>query len=592
MSVAKMGFLVDRLNRDCAPLQFLRELTKNAIEGIERLGDQGGELRWDVDWNRVDLLGQDSAQKLCIVDTGLGMSGPEMVEYINKLSSSIHEQSDTGNFGVGAKISAAPLNPEGLVYLSWKAGVGSMIHLYKDENSGEYGLRRFDNGEFWQKIQDDLRPEPIEDHGTMVVLLGSTPEEATINAPTGTKMARKWILRYLNSRFFSFPPKVTVKVREGWDLPRNDSHNFLRTATGQEQFLTQSSQARGCVDLPESNARVHWWILRDDVDLNSGHYTPGGHVAALYQNELYELVYGPAGYARLQSFGVVFGAERVVLYLEPTGSSMHLLSANTARTQLLLSNEQLEWSQYAAEFRDVMPQELRDYQDSIGVSSNSDHQKAIRDRLKTISDLFRFGRYRPKPGGIHRAVSSENTGGTDSDVEERARKEASKSSDKRSQRRGDIYALFTDEQGVEADFINAPSSPDAVWVSVEDGTRSSTDGLDDRAARFLPDQNKLLINADFRAFTDMTDRWENRYSDVPGAHATVQDVVREWFEQQLIETVMSALALKTGGKWSMQELGELWNETALTAAVLPRYHIDLSIKRVLGQRLGKMKQAA
>jgi hypothetical protein len=68
--------------------------------------------------------------------------------------------------------------------------------------------------------------------------------------------------------------------------------------------------------------------------------------------------------------------------------------------------------------------------------------------------------------------------------------------------------------------------------------------------------------------------------------------VREWFEQQLIETVMSALALKQSGKWSMQELGDLWSETALTAAILPRYHIDMNIKRVLGQRLGRIAQAA
>lgn len=69
-------------------------------------------------------------------------------------------------------------------------------------------------------------------------------------------------------------------------------------------------------------------------------------------------------------------------------------------------------------------------------------------------------------------------------------------------------------------------------------------------------------------------------------------MTREWFEQQLIETVMSALALKQGGKWSMSELAQLWDETALTAAVLPRYHIDMSIKRVLGQRIGKVASAA
>ena len=48
-----------------------------------------------------------------------------------------------------------------------------------------------------------------------------------------------------------------------------------------------------------------------------------------------------------------------------------------------------------------------------------------------------------------------------------------------------------------------------------------------------------------------------------GAQATVREVVHEWFEQQLIETVMSAQALKSTGKWSLQELESLWSESAL-----------------------------
>jgi hypothetical protein len=90
----------------------------------------------------------------------------------------------------------------------------------------------------------------------------------------------------------------------------------------------------------------------------------------------------------------------------------------------------------------------------------------------------------------------------------------------------------------------------------------------------------------------MVDRWCISYQSVPGAEATVKEVVHEWFEQQLIETVMSAQALKSGGKWSIQELEKLWSEEALTAAVLPRWHIDQSIKRNLGVRLGSLKQAA
>src|SRR5680860_520471 len=127
MSVDKMGFLIDKLFDDCAPLQFVRELTKNCVESINRLPEPAGEIRWDVDWKRFNLTNEREV-KLCVIDTGDGMSGPEMVQYINKLSASISRQSKTGNFGVGAKISAAPLNHEGLVYLSWTQGL-SLIHI-------------------------------------------------------------------------------------------------------------------------------------------------------------------------------------------------------------------------------------------------------------------------------------------------------------------------------------------------------------------------------------------------------------------------------------------------------------------------------
>ena len=64
------------------------------------------------------------------------MTGEEMEEYINQLSSSMHGQSSTGNFGVGAKIAAATRNHAGLVYLEWKDGVGYMTHLWRDPTGG------------------------------------------------------------------------------------------------------------------------------------------------------------------------------------------------------------------------------------------------------------------------------------------------------------------------------------------------------------------------------------------------------------------------------------------------------------------------
>lgn len=123
MTVANMTFLINRLGDDCGPLQFVRELTQNGLDAIKAMPDGKGSVTWDLDWSYFTLLG---SRKLACIDTGAGMTGPDMVRFINELSSSMHTQSAGGNFGVGAKIAAAPRNPHGMVYKSWRNGIGHM----------------------------------------------------------------------------------------------------------------------------------------------------------------------------------------------------------------------------------------------------------------------------------------------------------------------------------------------------------------------------------------------------------------------------------------------------------------------------------
>src|SRR4051812_28051453 len=87
LSVHDPGFLLDKLGEDCHPLQFLRELTQNSIEAIERTPDKTGEIVWDVDWVPVEL-GERPFFKLSVTDSGVGMTGNEMAHYINQLSAS------------------------------------------------------------------------------------------------------------------------------------------------------------------------------------------------------------------------------------------------------------------------------------------------------------------------------------------------------------------------------------------------------------------------------------------------------------------------------------------------------------------------
>lgn len=578
MTVADMTFLVGKLGSECDSLQFVRELTQNAIEGIQQLPDRQGDVIWDVAWNHHDLLG---VYKLACVDTGSGMTGQEMEEYINKLSSSRHQQSATGNFGVGAKIAAAPRNPHGLLYLSWKDGVGYMVHLWFDPEKKAYGLKRWPKtNEFWTRVSNDLKPPQIGDHGTMVILLGKSDDDVTADPPHGARMPSRWVLRYLNTRYFKFPEGTKVWAREGWTNPRTDTkHNFLREVKGQGPWLNDNAESRGVVSL--ANAHAHWWILRDGIDTDSGHNAGGNHMAALYQDELYELASGRSGIARLQSFGVIFGTRRVVIYVEPVADNDNVVSANTARTQLLIGESPLPWVEWAAEFRDRMPDELVSLQDELGAEAGAtDHKKAIRERLKQIRDLLRFSRIRPSASGSASGESESSNFGGQSSAESAESRTRNRPSGGKGGRSGDLYALFAETGDTPGDPVDGLSEPEVIW-------QDSEEGLEDRAARFLMSSNTLLINGSFRVFTDMIDRWVKVYSQVAGAEGVIRDVVREWFEQQLIETVMSAMALRKAGRWSGQELEALWSEEALTAAVLPRWHIDQSVKRMLGHRLGR-----
>lgn len=594
MTVKNTGFLLDRLGQDCHPLQFLRELTQNSIQAIERTS-KPGEIVWDIDWNQYDLTG---VMKLCIIDTGDGMTGPEMVEHINKLSSSGAEQSLSGNYGVGAKIAAATKNHAGLVYLSWKNGQGSMIHLWRNPVDGTYGLKQQqrDDGTYsdYLEIDDSVKPDNIKDHGTMIVLLGNSEEQNTMEAPAGAPAASRWIAKYLNTRYYNVPKNVGLKAREGWQSPRDDKdRNLMRTLVGQQRYLNEHAVASGTVNL-EPDAMAHWWILKDEParSNNSGFIESSGHMAALYQNELYEIATGRAGTARLQQFGVTFGMQQVVIYVEPSDGSDNRLTTNTSRTNLLINNEPLPWADWATDFREKMPKEIAELvQEKAAQSETPDHSKSIRDRLKPLLDLFKVSRYRPSRlgelqlddaqvvRGGRPATGGANQGSTGG---------ASGNSGKRGGMLGNIYALFEKKDGKPGERVHPDPFPLVKWISVREGTREQKQ-LEDRAAGFIDDQNLLLINADFSVFSDMIDRWHKEFGGSDGIRKTVEDVVHNWFEQALVETIIGVQAMRGRREWPIESIKTALSEEALTAAVMQRYHVINSVKRELGSKLGKLQ---
>ncbi len=598
LTVSNTGFLLDRLGQDCHPLQFLRELTQNAIEAIYRTPEKVGEVIWDVDWTSYELE-QSGVFKLSVTDTGDGMTGEEMVKYINQLSSSLQQQSLSGNYGVGAKIAAATRNHAGLIYLSWQAEQGAMIHLWRDPDSGQYGLRQITrpDGTFghFGPLEDTVKPDVIAKHGTRIVLSGNAEAEDTMKAPEAAASPSRWIAKYLNTRYFTIPSGITIRAREGWEYPRTDhDRNLLRRVTGQGAYLQEHTKASGTVEL--TGALAHWWILGDEPALtqNSGFVESSGHVAALYQNELYELASGRSGTAKLQQFGVLFGYRFVVLYIEPQAGDDVRITTNTARTQLLVNNLPLPWAEWASEFRDKMPPEIEELMEAVAAGAKADDQgESIRERLKEILSLYKVSRYRPAPSGDVLIDEERRTRGGDLQVVREPthrQRGGSARSGTQGGAAGGVYSVFLKKDGAPGKTVRPDVFPDIIWVSIKNGTRDQGD-IEDRAAKFLVEQNTLLINADFRVFADLIDHWVLEYGDKPGVREVVEKSVHDWFAQALVETVIGVQALKDSKEWSVDQIDRALSEEALTATVMSRYHVNNSVKRELGAKLGKLQVA-
>src|SRR5439155_8670866 len=84
-----------------------------------------------------------------------------------------------------------------------------------------------------------------------------------------------------------------------------DDIGTRRTVLGQGEYLRRYATATGSVTL--DGATAYWWIVgehleqkTDPADKYGGRLEARGHTAALYQNELYELMIRRAVMSRLQ----------------------------------------------------------------------------------------------------------------------------------------------------------------------------------------------------------------------------------------------------------------------------------------------------
>lgn len=630
MQVANEAFLLDRLAADAPRAQLYRELTQNAIEAIRRRMAEGddslGVIQWDVDW-----LGVPQGQyKLSVIDNGDGMSALEMQQYLNSLAvqGANNAQSLTGNFGVGAKITALFHNKQGLIYLSWREGRGHMVELHRDDEAGVYGLRLLDDKTgaltYVRPMADAAKPALVGNHGTKVILLGNEAGEQTWRKPDGIAGGEtNWLYKYLNSRYFRLPENITVQVRnlrrdpETWPLrepPAADQTLNFETIRGMKEILDRQvkagtsegpQRAGGMVRLTDVN--VHWWVFEDrevvDKAVNP-RAIPPGHVGIVFQDELYTVRTGNLGRKLMALFGVLYGADGIVLYVEPRESagSVH---ADTGRSRVIVNGQDADsadlWARWGEEFRAHMPVEIEAFIQRLlskdDDSTREERRQRILERLQRIRELLNPSRYRRAPAGTLFAFN-DVTGGSPGDKDgHRAERRESKPGNPGGRKADDYLAQLADEIGEPSEPLNPRAQPpETRWVSTENGLRRDGE-LEDRAADIPGDVLKgdvIRLNEDFRGFRDLFDYFVREVNAEGDDHmvARVHEVVKEWVETQALEIVTAVRALEGTSFWPPDELERALSPEALTTAMMGRYFVIERVRRVLGSEFGKVRQKA
>lgn len=602
MEVHDMTWLLERMHADCSPGQYIREFTQNCIQAFKNLKSSGSRI---IEWGfEIVKVNGQRIRKLTIADNGCGMSGEELIRYIKMLASSKGTKSFKENYGLGARIAGAPLNTAGLQFLSWDKLVGKGVVLCKDPDLQEYGLKRFEQGDGKLDavfdVKDSAKPKFVKEHGTKVVFMGMSEDEDTTRPAAFSDRSKSWLVTWLNRRYHEFPKGILVLAPD-FSTPKPKT----REVTGMKAFLDAQAALKG--DTKLSNATVHWWVLNDaphEKRANSDFYAPGPQVAALYQSELYEMVLGRAATHRLTSFGVTCAQSRIVIYVEPT--VVPGLTTDTARTCLLLNKESLDWPSYGIEFRQKMPKELREFLEQEAAKAQKyDFSEALNERMKKILEILNWKRFRLHRNGECRVdtkafvIEAVETNVPPRRGPEKERKKPEKVAiaittpkppkpPKGPEDDSPLYQ-FIKKRG-EVSTRHDPRLPKVDWISTTNGSREAG-FLDGRAACYLPQENRILANADLEDFRTIIAYIHRDWEETPGSLEVVKEAVYFQITCMLIEAVVGILTRSNSEDWNRETIDRALSQESLTAAVQSRFFILTHAKQLCGTWMGGAKGA-
>ncbi|WP_284948304.1 ATP-binding protein [Acidisoma cladoniae] len=310
LRVANEAFLVASMIERCPKTMMLRELVVNGLEAAAHAVTGG---------KRVVIASRkvDGVRKLCIWNTGHGLSAAELL-HITDLASSLRKiNSLDQNFGMGAKVASLPSNRHGLRYRSCQDGRVSEVMLGYRE--GIYGRLRIgpEGREVVDATQTCLGEQgyDLSYDWTEVLLCGNAAAQDTVADPyAGTPRVNAfWVPHYLANRFFRLPPDVSLSLMPevtGGTGPRD----FIGLDDRRDDFGQTETRST------PSGVKIHYYFdppQGESTRAASGAIAPSSsRSSVVFRGEMYDVREGEQWLADAPVYGIPFGAKYCFAFVE------------------------------------------------------------------------------------------------------------------------------------------------------------------------------------------------------------------------------------------------------------------------------------
>lgn len=626
---------VERNYREGGRHQWVRETLVNSIEaGATR-------VEFGTEWQGVAERG---VWRRVIADNGPGMTPDELLTFFRTYGGSgkpiggIHE-----NYGIGAKCSLFPWNTAGLVIVAWHVEFDepSMIWVRKDPERGTYGLRTWDTDEGGENVvvayaDDELgvdwslvKPDWIDDHGTVIVLLGENYDQDTVLGDPHRDeegVPGVGIVNYLNRRMWDLDG-VTVTVdeyrredRASWPKTpaisvKSELQYGRRTVNGALYYIGYppaeqkgAGKLAGSGTVPLSDGtKIGWYLWEGGGRDGIRNAAAGGYLAAQYAPndnrtfpELFDIIDHPS---RFRSFGISESdvRKRVWLVARPplAGQGNYGVYMSSDRNRLLTmggpkAGDPLPWDEWAVEFADNLPDVIvKAINDARSGRADTDLDAAWKERLaERFSRRWRQLRFIVDGQG-DKTTTATRPGGRPRPGTEKHRRRAHRRASETaatSGRAGETSVGTAEGGDSPARQRNvAVGLPEHEWISDSEVFGGGIFAVWNPPSQANPN-GLVQLNIDHPVLREEILFWAPQYPQ--HLEDDVVKVIKDTYAQMAVATVAHSESLRVHLDRAEDLDHKLRSPEALTAALLGLVGANAIIGPTLGGALGRRRAAA